>query len=145
MASPTALVKYKADAGTVTPDGVFQPTGTFGTQHPIGTGPYMFKSWTIGNKLVLVKNPTYWGTASSPSWSQPGKIDQLIFVPIADNAARLQALETGEIQGYDNVAPQDIADGAGEQRPEDREQAAVQRRLRRHQPVQAADEQHPRP
>ncbi len=109
MASPTALVKYKADAGTVTPDGVFQPTGTFGTQHPIGTGPYMLKSWTIGNKLVLVKNPTYWGTSSSPIWSQSGKIDQLIFIPIADNAARLQALETGEIQGYDNVAPQDIA------------------------------------
>ena len=109
MASPTALVKYKADAGTVTPDGVFQPTGTFGTQHPIGTGPYMFKSWKIGDKLVLVKNPTYWGNSSSPSWSQPGKVDQLIFVPIPDNAARLQALETGEIQGYDNVAPQDIA------------------------------------
>ena len=57
----TALVKYKADAGTVTADGVFQPTGTFGTQHPIGTGPYMFKSWKIGDKLVLVKNPTLLG------------------------------------------------------------------------------------
>jgi peptide/nickel transport system substrate-binding protein len=108
IASPTALVKYKADAGTVTSDGVFQPTGTFGTQHPIGTGPYMFKSWTIGSKLVLVKNPTYWGNASSPPWSRSAKIDQLIFVPIPDNAARLQALQTGEIQGYDNVAPQDI-------------------------------------
>jgi len=109
MASPQALVKYKADAGTVTPDGVFQPTGTFGTQHPVGTGPYMFKSWTIGNKLVLVKNPTYWGKPTDPSWSRSATIDQLIFIPIADNAARLQALQTGEIQGYDNVAPQDIA------------------------------------
>ena len=108
IASPQALVKYKADAGTVSADGVFQPTGTFGTQHPIGTGPYSFKSWKIGDKLVLVKNPTYWGTSSSPSWSQPGKIDTLIFRPIPDNAARLQALQTGEITGYDNVAPQDI-------------------------------------
>ena len=109
MASPTALVKYQADAGTVTADGVFQPTGTFGTQHPTGTGPYMFKSWKIGDKLVLVKNPTYWGKPTSPNWSRSAKIDQLIFVPIPDNAARLQALQTGEIQGYDNVAPQDIA------------------------------------
>ena len=109
MASPAALVKYQADAGTVTADGVFQPTGTFGTQHPIGTGPYMFKSWKIGDKLVLVKNPTYWGKPSDPPWSRSAKIDQLIFVPIPDNAARLQALQTGEIQGYDNVAPQDIA------------------------------------
>lgn len=109
IASPTALVKYDADGGTVSADGVFQPTGTFGTQHPIGTGPYMLKSWKIGDKLVLVKNPKYWGTSSSPNWSQPGKIDTLIFRPIADNAARLQALQTGEINGYDNVAPQDIA------------------------------------
>ena len=34
--------------------------------------------------------------------------DQLIFRPIADNAARLQALQTGEIDGYDLVEPQDI-------------------------------------
>jgi peptide/nickel transport system substrate-binding protein len=108
IASPTALVKYKADAGTVGADGVFQPTGTFGNQHPIGTGPYMLKSWKIGDKLVLVKNPKYWGTASSPNWSQSGKVDQIIFRAIPDNAARLQALQTGEINGYDNVAPQDV-------------------------------------
>lgn len=108
ISSPQALVKYRADAGTVTPDGVFQAAGTFGTQHPIGTGPYMLKSWKIGDKLVLVKNPTYWGNASSPNWSRSGKVDQLIFRAIPDNAARLQALQTGEITGYDNVAPQDI-------------------------------------
>jgi len=108
IASPQALVQYKADAGTVSADGVFQPTGTFGTQHPIGTGPYMLKSWKIGDKLVLVKNPTYWGNANSPNWSRSGKIDQLIFRAIPDNAARLQALQTGEINGYDNVAPQDV-------------------------------------
>ena len=43
IASPTALKKYQADAGTVDSNGVFRPTGTFGTQHPIGTGPYMLK------------------------------------------------------------------------------------------------------
>ena len=145
MASPTALVKYQADAGTVTADGVFQPTGTFGTQHPIGTGPYMFKSWKIGDKLVLVKNPTYWGKPTSPNWSRSAKIDQLIFVPIPDNAARLQALQTGEIQGYDNVAPQDIATVRATQRPEDRQPAAVQRRLRRDEPVAPAVQQPARP
>ena len=36
------------------------------------------------------------------------KLDKLIFRPIADNAARLQALQTGEIQGYDLVEPQDV-------------------------------------
>ena len=101
MASPTALKKYQADAGTVDSDGVFHPTGTFGTKNPIGTGPYMLKSWKVGDKLEIDANPTYWGPKA--------KLKRIIFRAIPDNAARLQALQTGEIQGYDLVAPQDIA------------------------------------
>jgi peptide/nickel transport system substrate-binding protein len=100
MASPTALRKYKADAGTVDSNGVFHPSGTFGTQHPIGTGPYMLKTWQVGNKLEIDSWSGYWGPKP--------KLARIIFRPIADNAARLQALQSGEIQGYDLVAPQDI-------------------------------------
>ncbi len=100
MASPTALKQYQADAGTVDSSGVFHPTGTFGTQHPIGTGPYMLKSWKVGDKLEIVANPKYWGPKP--------KIARIIFRAIGNNAARLQALQTGEINGYDLVAPQDI-------------------------------------
>ena len=101
IASPKALEEFDADEGTVDADGVFTPTGTFGTEHPIGTGPFKFESWTRNDRLVLEKNDDYWGEQS--------KIDELIIRPIADNAARLQALQTGEIQGYDLVEPQDIA------------------------------------
>ncbi len=101
MESPTAMAKYGANQGSVDTDGVFHPTGTYATQHPTGTGPYMLQSWTRGDKLVLVKNPSYWGKAAH--------INTLIFRPIADNAARLQALQNGEIQGYDLVEPQDIS------------------------------------
>jgi peptide/nickel transport system substrate-binding protein len=100
IASPTALKQYNADAGTVDSDGVFHPTGTFATQHPVGTGPFKLQSWTVGDKLVLVRNDEYWGPKA--------KLASVIIRPIADNAARLQALQTGEIQGYDNVDPQDI-------------------------------------
>ena len=100
IGSPTAMQKYGADQGTVDASGVFHPTGTYATQHPTGTGPFMLQSWAIGDKLVLVRNPNYWGT--------PAKLSTLIFKPIADNAARLQALQNGEIQGYDLVEPQDI-------------------------------------
>jgi peptide/nickel transport system substrate-binding protein len=100
IASPAALKKYQADAGTVDANGVFHPTGTFGTQHPIGTGPYMLKTWQVGNKLEIDAFPGYWGPKA--------KLQRIIFRPIADNAARLQALQSGEIQGYDLVAPQDI-------------------------------------
>jgi peptide/nickel transport system substrate-binding protein len=100
IASPTALKKYNADAGTLDPDTGFKPSGTFGTEHPIGTGPFEFVSWTREDRLVLKRYDDYWG--------EKAKLDQLIIRPIADNAARLQALQNDEIQGYDLVEPQDI-------------------------------------
>ena len=63
-------------------------------------GPYKFESWTRGEQLVLVRNDDYWG--------EQALTEKIIFRPIADNAARLQALQTGEIQGYDLVEPQDV-------------------------------------
>ncbi|MHB1243804.1 MAG: ABC transporter substrate-binding protein [Gaiellaceae bacterium] len=107
IASPKALQEFKADEGTVDADGVFSPSGTFGTENPIGTGPFKFQSWTRNDRLVLVRNDDYWG--------EKAKIDELIVRPIADNAARLQALQTGEIQGYDLVEPQDIATIEGDE------------------------------
>jgi peptide/nickel transport system substrate-binding protein len=98
--SPTAMEKYGANEGEVDADGIFHPTGTYGTEHPTGTGPFKFESWTPEDRLVLVRNDDYWG--------EKAKLDKLIFRPIADNAARLQALQTGEINGYDLVEPQDI-------------------------------------
>ncbi len=100
MESPTAMAKYGANQGSVDSNGVFHPTGTYATQHPTGTGPYMLKSWRVGDKLELVPNPHYWGPKPH--------IQRLIFKAISDNAARLQALQSGEIDGYDLVAPQDI-------------------------------------
>ena len=100
MASPKALQDYKADEGTLDEETGFKPTGTFGTEHPVGTGPFKLEKWEIGNKLTLVRNDDYWG--------EKAKLDKLIIRPIGDNAARLQALQTGEIQGYDLVEPQDV-------------------------------------
>ncbi len=101
FASPKALQDYGADEGEIGDDGVFRPTGTYGTEHPTGTGPYMFESWARGDRLVMTRNPDYWGDF-------PGNVETLIFRPIADGAARLQALQTGEIQGYDLVSPEDF-------------------------------------
>jgi peptide/nickel transport system substrate-binding protein len=100
IASPKALQEFKADAGTLDEEIGFRPTGTFGTEHPIGTGPFKFDSWTREDRLVMTRNDDYWG--------EKAKIDQLIIRPIADNAARLQALQNDEIQGYDLVEPQDV-------------------------------------
>jgi peptide/nickel transport system substrate-binding protein len=99
IVSPTALQEYGADEGSVDEDGIFHPTGTYSTEHPTGTGPFKFESWTLGEQLSIVRNDDYWG--------EPAQLDQVIFRPIGDNTARLQALQTGEVQGYDLVEPQD--------------------------------------
>ena len=98
IASPDALTKYNADKVGGTGDA---PTfdGTFGTQHPVGTGPFKFDSWTPGDKLTIARNDAYWGDKAL--------LDKVIFKPIADGPARRTALETGEIQGYDLVDPAD--------------------------------------
>ena len=100
IASPEALKKYGADQGSVDEETGFKPTGSYATQHPTGTGPFKFVSWTRGDRLVMERNDDYWGDKA--------KLDRLIFRPISDNAARLQALQSGEIEGYDLVEPQDV-------------------------------------
>jgi peptide/nickel transport system substrate-binding protein len=100
IASPKALKKYGADKAELQ-NGIFTPTGTYGFKHPTGTGPFKFKSWTIGEKLEIVRYAGYWG--------KKAKLGRVIFRPISNNTARLQALQTGEIMGYDLVAPQDYS------------------------------------
>ena len=54
--------------------------GTFGTEHPIGTGPFKFDSWSRRRQAHAVRNDDYWGDKAL--------LDKLIFKPIADGAAR---------------------------------------------------------
>jgi peptide/nickel transport system substrate-binding protein len=99
MQSPTALKQYDADSGTIT-NGSFRPTGTYAFQHPTGTGPFKFGGWTVKQKVVLIRNDQYWGPKA--------KLAQVVVVPIADNSARVQALQTGEINAMDLLQPQDV-------------------------------------
>ncbi len=57
---------------------------------PIGTGPFMFKSWSPGDRLELVKNPNYF-EAGLP------KLDGVTLRIVPESAARMAALESGAI------------------------------------------------
>ena len=97
--SPDALKKYDADKiGGTEEAPSFQ--GSYWKEHPTGTGPYKLSKWTTGQQVELVKNDDYWGDKS--------KISRVVFRTISDNNARRQALESGTIDGYDLVAPEDI-------------------------------------
>jgi peptide/nickel transport system substrate-binding protein len=99
IASPAALQEFQADAVSGTGE---SPSfdGTFGYEHPVGTGPFQFDSWERGSEVRLTKYDDY--------WDEPAQVDELIFTVIPDGPARRQALENGEIDGYDLVDPADV-------------------------------------
>jgi peptide/nickel transport system substrate-binding protein len=68
---------------------------------PIGTGPFKFESWQQGSQFTYVANTSYWG-------GRP-KLDKMVFRVIADDAARLAALKSGEIH-IDMNLPLDAID-----------------------------------
>ncbi len=57
---------------------------------PIGTGPWVVQSWTAGDQITLVKNPTY---------REAGKpyLDRILLKVLPDHANGLQQLNSGEI------------------------------------------------
>ncbi len=60
-------------------------------KHPIGTGPFEFKSWTKGAQLVLARNPYYW---------QKGKpyLNRVIFTDVPNDNTRDLQLQGGQAQ-----------------------------------------------
>ena len=74
-------------------------------EHPVGTGPYTFVSWTKGQNVVLKRNDDYWGNKAVTS--------NVIFKFILDNSARVVALTNGEadiIDGIDATVVKQIED-----------------------------------
>ncbi len=61
----------------------------------VGTGPFKLAEFSPGERVVLEKNPDYWGT--DEDGTQLPYLDKLTVVPIPDSGQRLAALETGDI------------------------------------------------
>ncbi len=57
--------------------------------HPVGTGPYRFVEWILGQRLVLEANDDYWGGRPS--------VDRLVFRPIPEASTRLAELQAGTV------------------------------------------------
>ncbi|MGH7331688.1 MAG: ABC transporter substrate-binding protein [Candidatus Rokuibacteriota bacterium] len=58
-------------------------------EHPVGTGPFEFVERVRGQKIVLKRNENHWGTKAH--------LDRVIFRPLPEAAARVTALQTGEV------------------------------------------------
>lgn len=61
--------------------------------HPVGTGPFVFGSWSDDDTITLKRNDNYWG--------EKAKVNKVIFMTIPDEKARLQAFKSGKIHVID--------------------------------------------
>lgn len=66
-----------------------------------GTGPFMVVSRAPGIKTVYKRNPAWWGRYE-------GNVQQVVYTPIANDATRLAALVSGEIDFVLDPAPRDV-------------------------------------
>src|SRR6476646_6228085 len=85
VVSPTAAAKYGKDF----------------RNHPVGSGPFIFREWRQRDQVVLDANPDY--------WKGKPKVDRLVFREYPDAQAALLALKRGEVHIMGDVATPAIA------------------------------------
>ena len=81
--------------GVVSPDAAAKYGKDF-RNHPIGSGPFVFREWRQRDQVALDANPDYWK-------GRP-KVDHLVFKEYPDAQAALLALKRGEVQIMGDVA-----------------------------------------
>jgi peptide/nickel transport system substrate-binding protein len=64
-------------------------------EHPIGSGPFVMRSWQHNNEMVFDRNPYYWKTA--PDGQKLPYLDSIRFEIIPDDATRILKLRAGEL------------------------------------------------
>lgn len=77
--------------------------------HPVGTGPFRFVSWTQGDRVVIERNPDYWG--------KPVALSKATFRFISDPTAAFAAMMAGDVDAFPNYpAPETLAQLAADPR-----------------------------
>jgi peptide/nickel transport system substrate-binding protein len=71
------------------------------TTRPVGTGPFLFRSWTPGDRLVMVRNPDYW---------EPGapRLDQVEMRILPEMSVRIAALQAGDLDVVWDLGPENV-------------------------------------
>ncbi|MER6911819.1 ABC transporter substrate-binding protein [Streptomyces sp. NPDC000594] len=105
--SPKALQEYAKQDASAKGDAITYPKYSQEAGTVAGTGPYKITKWNKGNKEVsLERFDDYWGDKA--------KVKNLVFRTIDTEEGRRQALQAGDINGYDLVAPADVKTLEGE-------------------------------
>ena len=110
---PTALVldslmTEQSFPPIAVPESAYSLPQTESAPEPIGTGPFKFESWSPGDRWTMVRYDDY-NPSALPTSGLAGRhvafADRVEWIEIADQAARLAALEVGEVDLLDFFSP----------------------------------------
>ena len=101
LKQPSSLfLSYMASGGAA----IFDPKSAEGNKsNPVGTGPYKFKQWVKGDRVVLEKSPTYRDQSKAT-------IRQATFKFVPDAAAQVPALLAGDIDAFGTIGATETLD-----------------------------------
>jgi peptide/nickel transport system substrate-binding protein len=69
---------------------------------PVGTGPFMYESFTPGQRSVFKRYPDYWREGLP-------RVDEVVIIDFPDDTPRLNALLSGQVDAITNLPPGQIA------------------------------------
>ncbi|MEG3754971.1 ABC transporter substrate-binding protein [Psychromonas arctica] len=92
---------YSGDMDGKDKSEIIKHGNSFASTHVSGTGPFIIESREQGVKIVFDRFDDYWDKQS------PGNVDKLTLVPIKENATRVAALLSGDVDMIYPVAPND--------------------------------------
>ncbi len=73
------------------------------SRQTFGSGPYILKSWTKGNKMVFAANPNWWGNSMYPQ-----RPKTVVLRRLPEATTRVKALLRGEVDVAWGIMPQHI-------------------------------------
>jgi peptide/nickel transport system substrate-binding protein len=84
-----ALFTLQSSNNVVQSPTAWKTRGEDYNRNPVGTGPYILKSWTAGDRMVLERNPDYWNKGHP-------YLDRIVLKPLPDAQSRFASLQSGE-------------------------------------------------
>ncbi len=99
--SPKSIAEMDKQQATAEGDAITYPEYSQKPGVDAGTGPYKIKSWNKGNQEITLE-------AFDGYYGDKAKVKNLVFRTLDTEEGRRQALQSGDIDGYDLVAPADV-------------------------------------
>ena len=85
------ILTIQSSNNVVQSPSAIQAKGDDYNRNPVGTGPFIIKSWAAGDRMVLERNPDYWNKGHP-------YLDRVVLRPLPDSQSRFASLQSGEAQ-----------------------------------------------